>query len=138
MPEIFTPLSPDEPISVVALSGPADPEMLERGLATLRSWGRPVVFLEDVNEPMYRLDRLLTQMKSSGMLEGVKALISGDLRDCEPKSAPRWRDLLLESVPDGVPVVYGLSFGHGPANLAFPVGACVEVDTDAGALIWRT
>jgi muramoyltetrapeptide carboxypeptidase len=95
-----------------------------------------VVFLEDVNEPLYRLDRLLTQLRSSGMFEGVKALISGDLWECESGSDTRWRQLLLEAAPDGVPVVHGLPFGHGPSNLAFPVGAWVEVDTDGGALNW--
>ncbi|RLE21662.1 MAG: hypothetical protein DRJ65_15610 [Acidobacteria bacterium] len=297
MPEIFTPLSPDEPIGVVALSGPADPERLERGLATLRAWDRPVieatnlrqcsgylagpddsrveglhalldqgirviwsvrggygmtrildrmpwdrlvndkvmlvgysdatallnpltlrggvvqvhgplvteltawdrpdfvrlralleghlpdsrlfdvegphivrpgravgkalggnlsllaalagtpwapdlrgavVFIEEVNEPLYRLDRLLTQLRTSDMLNGVKALISGDLCGCEAGCDTRWRQLLMEAVPEDVPVVHGLPFGHGPANLAFPVGAFVELDTDGGALMWRT
>ena len=79
----------------------------------------------------------MTQLKSSGMLTNVKALISGDLCGCEPECDARWRQLLREAAPAGVPVVHGLPFGHGPTNLAFPVGACVEVDTDAGALIWR-
>ena len=97
-----------------------------------------VVFIEEVNEPIYRLDRLLTQLRVSGMLREVKALIAGDLWGCEPGCGTRWRQLLLEAVPEHVPVVHGLPFGHGPANLAFPVGAVVELDTDGGALIWRT
>ncbi len=97
-----------------------------------------VVFIEEVNEPLYRLDRLLTQLRSTGMLDGVKALISGDLCGCEVGCETRWRQLLLDAVPEGVPVVHGLPFGHGPANLAFPVGAVVELDTDGGALTWRT
>lgn len=97
-----------------------------------------VAFVEEVNEPLYRLDRLLTQVRSSGMLSGVKALISGDLWGCEAGCDERWRQLLLETVPDGVPVVHGLPFGHGPANFAFPVGARVEVDTESGVLTWRT
>ena len=97
-----------------------------------------VVFIEEVNEPLYRLDRLLTQLRISGMLNEVKALISGNLHGCGVGSDQRWRQLLLEATPDGAPVVHGLPFGHGPANLAFPVGAVVELDTDGGALIWRT
>jgi len=97
-----------------------------------------VVFIEEVNEPLYRLDRLLTQLRTSGMLNDVKALISGDLCGCEAGCDTRWRQLLMEAAPDGVPVVHGLPFGHGPANLAFPVGAVVELDTDDGALMWRT
>ena len=97
-----------------------------------------IIFLEDVNEPIYKLDRLLTQLRYSGSLKEVKALITGDLYGCGAGCDTRWRELLLEVVPETVPVVCGLPFGHGPANLAFPVGAVVELDTDGGALTWRT
>jgi muramoyltetrapeptide carboxypeptidase len=96
-----------------------------------------VVFLEDVNEPLYRRDRLLTQIRASGMFRGVKALISGNLHDCEPAQVESWKRLLLESVPESVPVVTDLSFGHGPGNLAFPIGARVALDTHVGQVVWR-
>jgi muramoyltetrapeptide carboxypeptidase len=98
-----------------------------------------VLFLEDVNEPVYRLDRLLTQMRLSSRLAEVKAIVSGRLARCgrgEPGWRERWRTLLLESVPPEVVVVEGLPFGHGGANVPFPLGVQVEVDTVRGEIAW--
>jgi muramoyltetrapeptide carboxypeptidase len=98
-----------------------------------------VLFLEEVDEPLYRLDRMLTHLRGSGRLRNVKALIGGSLRGCRPASErPEvWRTLLLEAAPASAPVVVGLPFGHGAANIAFPIGATVEVDTDARQVIWK-
>jgi muramoyltetrapeptide carboxypeptidase len=97
-----------------------------------------VLFLEEVAEPPYRLDRLLTQLRSSASFPGVKALICGTLHACRPHAecVARWSELLLEAAPEGAPVVFGLPFGHGARNMAFPVGATVELDTRRGALCW--
>ncbi len=103
-----------------------------------RDFSDGVVFLEEVGEPPYRLDRLLTHLRGSASFKGVKALIGGSLRACRPKSEclERWSELLLESVPETVPVIVGLPFGHGSRNLAFPVGATVAIDTRRGAVSW--
>ncbi len=97
-----------------------------------------VLFLEEVGEPLFRLDRLLTHLRGSGRLRNVKALIGGSLRGCRP-AAERdqiWRRLLLETAPASAPVVVGLPFGHGATNLAFPIGATVEVDTRGQRVVW--
>ena len=101
-------------------------------------WEGSVLFVEEVGEPLYRLDRLLTQLGSSGRLNGVKALIGGSLRGCRPARGreERWRELLVEAAPPGIPIVVNRPFGHGVRNLAFPVGATVEVDTAAGCITW--
>jgi muramoyltetrapeptide carboxypeptidase len=98
-----------------------------------------VLFLEEVSEPLYRLDRMLTHLRGSGKLRNVKALIGGSLRGCRPASArpDSWRRLLLEVAPSDAPVVVDMPFGHGAANLAFPIGATVEVDTEASQVIWK-
>ncbi len=101
-------------------------------------WDGAVLFLEEVGEPLYRLDRLLTQLRCSGRLRNVKALIGGSLRGCRPvaEREGRWRELLLEAAPEGVPVVAGLPFGHAARNMAFPLGVPVEVDTGGGYVRW--
>ncbi len=98
-----------------------------------------ILFLEEVNEPLYRLDRLLTHLRSSGRLRNVKALIGGSLRGCRPASERPdvWRRLLLEAAPECAPVVVDLPFGHAKANLAFPIGATVEIDTKALQIVWK-
>lgn len=97
-----------------------------------------VLFLEDVGEPLYRLDRMLTHLRSSARLRGVKALICGSLRGCGPvrERAATWRRLAVEAAPEDAAVVADLPFGHSARNLAFPIGATVEVDTDAGLIRW--
>lgn len=98
-----------------------------------------VLFLEEVDEPLYRLDRMLTHLRASATLHKVKALIGGSLRGCRPAAgrAGQWRRLLLEAAPEGAPVVTGLPFGHGADNRAFPIGAVVELDTRRGRVTWR-
>ena len=97
-----------------------------------------VLFLEEVGEPLYRLDRMLTHLRGSGRLRNVKALIGGSLRGCGPvlDRSDGWRRMMVEAAPPEVPVVVGLPFGHGAANLAFPIGAIVEIDTDRRRIIW--
>ena len=97
-----------------------------------------VLFLEEVSEPSYRLDRLLTHLRSSVSFGGLSALIGGSLHRCRPhlECLTRWSELLFEIAPEGIPIVVGLPFGHGARNLAFPVGATVEIDTRRGAVNW--
>jgi muramoyltetrapeptide carboxypeptidase len=98
-----------------------------------------LLFLEEVGEARYRLDRMLTHLRTSGRLRGVKALICGSLHDCRPVHGRSawWRELVTEVLGPGVPVVVDLPFGHGARNLAFPLGAELELDTDRGTIRWR-
>ncbi len=98
-----------------------------------------VLFVEEVAEPAYRFDRLLTQLAGGSSFRGVRAVVCGALHRCRPRAEclTRWTELVLEATGGDVPVAFGLPFGHGAANLAFPVGAVVSVDTRAGEVIWR-
>jgi muramoyltetrapeptide carboxypeptidase len=115
--------------------------MLEATLATPYEapFENGLLFLEEVGEPLYRLDRMLTHLRSSGRLRGVKALICGSLRGCRParRRSERWRELVSEAAAPEVPVVVDLPFGHGARNLAFPLGSELELDTDRGTIRWR-
>jgi muramoyltetrapeptide carboxypeptidase len=87
-----------------------------------------VLFLEDVSERPYRLDRMLTQLRLAGVLGSASALVLGEFRDCnEPGGEPSARAVLAEMLKefDG-PVVYGFPSGHttGPiVTLPFGVKA---------------
>lgn len=97
-----------------------------------------VLFLEDVGEPMYRLDRLLTQLRLSSRLDGVHAVVAGRLTRCgrgEIGWRSRWRALLDEVMPAGAVVLEGLPFGHGVANMPLPLGVEVEVDSERGTVV---
>jgi muramoyltetrapeptide carboxypeptidase len=98
-----------------------------------------VLFLEDVSEPTYRLDRLLTQLHLSSRLAAVKAVVAGRLERCGERRSGwrrRWRELLAEVAPEAV-VIEGLPFGHGARNVPLPLGVEVEVDTVRGTVSWE-
>jgi muramoyltetrapeptide carboxypeptidase len=90
-----------------------------------------VLFLEDVGEKPYRLDRMLVQIQLAGLLKGVLAIVFGDFTDCDPprgEKAPTWRDVLAETCARvGIPAFLGFPAGHGERNLAFVHGAPVTI-----------
>ena len=90
-----------------------------------------VLLLEDVGEPAYRIDRMLTQLVRSGWLDGVAAVALGSWERCGPGTI----DVLAERLGRlGVPVLAGLPFGHGVPQLSVPLGALATLDTAAGTL----
>ncbi|MEW6667507.1 MAG: LD-carboxypeptidase [Thermodesulfobacteriota bacterium] len=87
-----------------------------------------ILFVEDTGEALYRVDRMLTQLRLSGRLKGIAALLGGQFDQCGDPA--RIDELLLEAVGDQrVPVVGGLPFGHGEANITLPVGLPAVLDT---------
>lgn len=89
-----------------------------------------LLLLEDINEPAYRVDSYLTQLRRSGWLDGLGGVALGSWTDCEP-AEPVVADVLGAL---GVPIVGELGFGHGPAPLTMPLGVLAELDADAGTL----
>ncbi len=86
-----------------------------------------VLFLEDVGERPYRLDRYLTQLRLSGALDGVRGVCVGQLTDCdegEISGAATVRELVRAL---GVPAVEGLPAGHEADNRALPLGSVVTL-----------
>jgi len=98
-----------------------------------------VVFLEDVGERPYRIDRLLLQLAQAGTFENARAVVLGDFTGCdEPGGAVTWRDAVTRVFRElAIPVMAGVPFGHGSPNLAFPVGVQVQVDANEGTVTFR-
>jgi len=82
----------------------------------LEAGGEPVLlFLEDVDEKPYRIDRLLMQLRLSGALEGVAGIVFGDMKGCAPALDADYalEDVILEALAGvDVPIALGLSSGH--------------------------
>ncbi len=96
-----------------------------------------ILMLEEVGEPAYKLDRLLQQIRSAGVLDGVAAVAVGELHDCHLPPGVTWthNDVLMDHLGGlGVPVVTGLPFGHGARNHPFVWGHHATLDGDAGTL----
>ncbi len=97
-----------------------------------------LLFLEDVGELPYRVDRMLTQLELGGQLSSAAGLIGGVFQDCEhPPDQPG----MALSMPinerfgaAGVPAVYGWSFGHVRDQLTLPLGVRARMDTAAETL----
>lgn len=98
-----------------------------------------ILFLEDLAEPLYKIDRMLMQLRLAGTLDGVAGVLLGeftDMPDAEGEDGgPSLHDLLAELlVPLGVPVLAGLPFGHGVENWTLPQGVRAGLDADAGTV----
>jgi muramoyltetrapeptide carboxypeptidase len=93
-----------------------------------------ILFLEDVGEPAYRIDRMLLQLERSGVLDGVAGLAFG--RFTADREEPSEVGGVLAEVAEraGVPAVADLPFGHVRSNLVLPVGARARLDAEAAAL----
>jgi muramoyltetrapeptide carboxypeptidase len=84
-----------------------------------------IVALEEVGEPPYKVDRLLTQLIQSGGFEGAVGFALGSFTGADAPAGADWRalDVLIDQLaPFGVPIVAGLPFGHGACNRAFELG----------------
>ncbi len=90
-----------------------------------------ILFVEDVNEHPYRVERMLTQLLHAGVLARQKALLLGQFTNY--KLAPHDKGYKLQSVVDwlrgqiGIPVLTGLPYGHVATKVLLPVGATVEL-----------
>ncbi|MFI6818086.1 LD-carboxypeptidase [Nonomuraea sp. NPDC050328] len=89
-----------------------------------------LVFLEDVGEEPYRIDRMLTQLLQAGAFDGARGFVLGSWVGCGDPM-PVLRDRL---VPLGVPILAGLPVGHGSPQLSIWLGALGAIDTESCSL----
>ncbi len=92
-----------------------------------------LLFLEDIGEEAYRLDRILTQLLRAGWLDGVAGIALGSWEQCTPYDMVR--RLFADRLGGlGVPVVEEFGFGHCDGALTIPFGVAGELDADTGTL----
>jgi len=130
------------PVPVGLVGGEAEGPLLGGCLAVLASLaGTPfeprfagrIALLEDTHErPQRKLDRMLIQLRQTGMLDGVRGLIFGAMHECGPED--EIRDTILDCVGDlGVPIGFAAPIGHGDSHLAVPMGVVVRLSVDGAA-----
>ena len=100
-----------------------------------------ILFLEDISEHPYRVERMLTQLLYAGVLAKQKAVVLGQFT--QYKLAPHDKGFKLQSVVDWLrtqikaPVLTNLPFGHVPTKVLLPVGAAVSLSVEGrDALIY--
>lgn len=97
-----------------------------------------ILFLEDVKENIYRIDRLMTHLKIAGVFDRLAGFIFGQCPDCLPDAD--YGSLTLEEVvwdhiqPLGIPAWYGAMIGHVETILTLPIGLNVEINASAGTI----
>lgn len=108
------------------------------GSEYLPAWKDVVLFVEDDNENIYRIDRMLTQLKLAGVLKQLSGFVFGKCTKCGPGEG--YGSLTLPEVlndhirPLGVPAWYGAMIGHIENKFTVPVGADAEIDAEAGTI----
>lgn len=105
------------------------------GTGALPGFRDSILMLEDIDEPEYRLDRLLTQIRTSGLAAGARAVIAGHFTNCDREA----RASLIDFAGSlGAPLFAGLPAGHQAPNHTLPLGARVRLDPRAGTLEVRS
>lgn len=97
-----------------------------------------ILFLEDTEEPPYRIDRYLTQLWLGNKLQDTAGIVVGEFTKYEPTQTPSltlW-DVLKDRIGgNGKPAIYGLCCGHGKHHLTLPIGVDTRIDATEGR-IW--
>lgn len=94
-----------------------------------------VFFFEDIGEPAYKIDRMLTQMKLAGIFDKIQGVITGSFENCD--NGEYIEEIVGECFHEyQVPVLSGLDAGHGKTNLSLSFGRMVKMDTMARKIQW--
>jgi muramoyltetrapeptide carboxypeptidase len=138
------PRMPLEPLGAPLPPGPIEGPLLGGNLCLLShlvgtpyqiDLGGAILFLEDVGEAVYRIDRYLTHLGLAGALDGVAAAVVGDMTDCTaPAGHPTPFAVVHERLTRrGIPGAYGALLAHDVRNLALPFGGRASLTrTEAG------
>jgi muramoyltetrapeptide carboxypeptidase len=95
-----------------------------------------ILFLEDRGEPLYRIDRMLTQLIHSGLVQEISGLILGDFSDNGPRD--ELNSLVQERFArNSFPILSGAPVGHGRRNLTLPLGLPATLDAGASTLTYH-
>ncbi|MBE9094312.1 LD-carboxypeptidase [Tychonema sp. LEGE 07203] len=108
------------------------------GSAYLPEWDKSILFVEEVGEEVYRIDRMLTQLKLAGILDRISGFIFGQCTKCDaekPQESLTLAQVLSHHIrPLKVPAWYGSMVGHIREQFTLPIGKEVEIDANAGTI----
>lgn len=93
-----------------------------------------ILFIEDIAEKPFRIDRMLMQLRLAGKLERVRGFVFGEMLDCLPPKGETYtlQEVILRVLePYNVPIVYGLKSGHVTSgNITLPIGVQAELEAE--------
>jgi muramoyltetrapeptide carboxypeptidase len=95
-----------------------------------------ILFLEDRAEAPYKIDRMLMQMKHADCFEGIAGIVLGSFEECGPVEDVL--SIIKDVLGDfQVPILAGLTAGHGQLNFTLPMGVEATLDADRHALAYH-
>ncbi|KEO74732.1 S66 peptidase family protein [Anditalea andensis] len=107
------------------------------GSGYLPDFNGKILFLEDIGEEPYKIDRMMSTLKLMGALNNLKGFIFGQCTDCNPTGG--YGTLTLDDIfddyilPLNIPAYRGAMIGHVPKQFIIPIGAKVSMDADEGS-----
>ncbi len=107
------------------------------GSPYLPSWHRRILFVEDIGEDIYRIDRMLTQLKNAGILYQLSGFIFAQCTRCSTGDDPSLTlmEVLKDHIqPLGIPAWYASMIGHIADKFTIPIGVDVEIDANGGII----
>ena len=146
IPPLFT--NPNAEDTIVTInSGTVSGELIGGNLTVIASlmgtvylpdWKGKILFLEEVKEEPYSIDRMLTQLKLCGVLDVIGGFVFGKCAKClaeEPQKAFTFHEVILQHIkPLGIPAFYGAMIGHIENKLTVPLGIKATVNADKGTI----
>ena len=98
-----------------------------------------ILFLEDINEPLYAIDRMMVHLRRSGKLDGIKGLLLGHFTKMKDGDTP-FGKTAYEIIADyvngqNIPVAYAFPAGHEKPNLALPFGRCAKFSVNKNSTV---
>ncbi len=108
------------------------------GSEYLPDWKGHILFLEDIGEAVYRVDRMLTQLKLAGVLDNISGFVFGYCTDCKADSG--YSSFTLNEVLDqhikplGIPAWTGSMIGHIDKKFTMPIGVEAKINAEAGEM----
>ena len=101
-----------------------------------KDWTGKILFLEDVGEDIYRIDRMFAQLDNAGILSQLEGFIFGICRDCIslPDGFELNQVIKRYIKPLGIPAISGVMIGHIAEKFVVPVGLPIQLDADKGEI----
>ncbi|MDM8538610.1 LD-carboxypeptidase [Desulfobacterales bacterium HSG17] len=95
-----------------------------------------ILFLEDIGEPAYKIDRMLSQIKMAGMFKQLSGVVTGSFEKCD--NGEYIHEILIEIFQEyNIPVITGMDAGHGKINISLPMGRNAEINIAMDAKILK-
>lgn len=91
-----------------------------------------ILFVEDIGEPVYKIDRMLVHLNQAGMLDRLAGFIFGRCSNCPDPSNSQFtlKEVLQQQIqPLGIPAVMGMDISHDPDNFTVPQGVMARFDS---------